>query len=75
MKGYILVWTSFSAFASERILKNIEDFYIKLVPTPREFSSDCGIAVYFEIPPQKSTLLTQKLDEKHIEYEIKYLQN
>ena len=47
-KGYLLFFTTASAFESEALLKNL-DVRFKLTPTPREFSSDCGIAIYFEV--------------------------
>ena len=49
IKGYILFFTTSSAFRCEKIFKNkTVTTTFKLVPTPREFSSDCGIAIYFE---------------------------
>ena len=44
-KGYLLFFTTASAFESEALLKSL-DVRFKLTPTPREFSSDCGIAIY-----------------------------
>ncbi|RAX52480.1 hypothetical protein CCY99_07490 [Helicobacter sp. 16-1353] len=75
MKGYILVWTTFSAFECERILGGLEWIYIRLVPTPREFSSDCGIAVFFEIIDEMKGITTIEniLKDNKIEYEIKIL--
>lgn len=74
-KGYILVWTTFSAFESQKILQKEGGFYIKLVPTPREYSSDCGIAVYFEILDniKDTTTIKNILKDNKIEYEIKLL--
>ncbi len=65
--GYILVYTTSSAFKAEKILKNA-GMNIKLVPTPRHLSSDCGISVYFEAASTDE--ITNLLDEKSIEYEI-----
>ena len=67
-KGYLLFFTTSSAFRCEKIFKNepiITTF--KLVPTPREFSSDCGIAIYFECEN------LEKLQSRiaQIEYEIR----
>ena len=71
IKGYILVFTTSSAFESETILKDL-GITIKLVPTPREFSSDCGIAVYFEAENQtKFDKIFNMLEEQKIKYEIK----
>lgn len=68
IKGYVLVFTTSSAFESEAILKDL-GITIKLVPTPREFSSDCGISVYFEC--DSKDIITNALDSAKIEYEIK----
>lgn len=71
IKGYILVFTTSSAFESEEILKGLHVF-VKLVPTPREFSSDCGIAVYFETENQAEfSKIPNALDAQNIEYEMK----
>lgn len=72
-KGYILVWTNFAAFEIERILKNKANMTIKLVPTPREFSSDCGIAVYFELEDNPPQSLESMLDTCNLSYKIEYL--
>ena len=45
--GVILFHTSAAAFRSEKILLK-SGLAVKLIPTPREFSSDCGIALRFE---------------------------
>ena len=45
--GVILFHTTSSVLRAEkRLIK--EGFAIKLVPTPRQFSSDCGIALRFD---------------------------
>lgn len=45
--GVILFHTTSSAMRAEKLLIK-EGCQIKLIPTPREFSSDCGIAVRFD---------------------------
>ncbi len=45
-KGYLFFFTTASAFETESLLKTL-GVRFKLMPTPREFSSDCGIAIYF----------------------------
>lgn len=70
IKGYILVFTTSSAFESETILKDL-GITIKLVPTPREFSSDCGISVYFEVENEKFDIISNALQDQKIEYEIR----
>jgi hypothetical protein len=44
--GVILFHTNSSALRAEKILLKNE-LTVKLVPTPREFSSDCGVALRF----------------------------
>jgi pyridoxine 5'-phosphate synthase PdxJ len=44
--GVILFHTTAMAMKAEKAL-NREGYQVTLVPTPRQFSSDCGIAVRF----------------------------
>jgi hypothetical protein len=44
--GVILFHTNSSALRAEKILLK-GGLTIKLIPTPREFSSDCGVALRF----------------------------
>ncbi len=44
MKGVFLFYTNSAAFHAERALKHA-GLSVKLIPTPRQFSSDCGIAL------------------------------
>lgn len=44
--GVILFHTTAMAMKAEKALTR-EGFTVKLIPTPREFSSDCGIALRF----------------------------
>ncbi len=44
--GVVLFHTTTSALRSEKILKGT-GLEVKLIPTPRELSSDCGIALRF----------------------------
>jgi hypothetical protein len=45
--GVVLFHTNSAALRAEKILKQAR-LVVKLIPTPREFSSDCGIALRFE---------------------------
>ena len=45
--GVVLFHTTSSAMRAEKLLLR-ENIALKLIPTPREFSSDCGIALRFE---------------------------
>ncbi len=44
--GVILFFTTSSAMKAEKVLIG-QGLKIKLIPVPREFSSDCGIALRF----------------------------
>jgi hypothetical protein len=45
--GVVLFHTTSSALRAEKIAVT-NDHIVKLIPTPREFSSDCGIALRCE---------------------------
>lgn len=45
--GVILFNTNSSAMQAEAVLKKA-DMLVKLIPTPRELSSDCGISLRFD---------------------------
>lgn len=44
--GVILFHTSSAAFRAEKVLTEA-GFDFKLIPIPREFSTDCGVALRF----------------------------
>ena len=64
--GVVLFYTTSAVMAAEKKLK-LTGIGIKLVPTPRQFSSDCGISLRFdwEQNPHIEALLTGE----RIEYE------
>lgn len=45
--GVVLFHTTSSALRAEKLLKQT-GFEVRLIPTPREFSSDCGMALRFD---------------------------
>ena len=47
MDGVALFYTTSSAIRAEKLLKRA-GLAVKLVPTPRQFSSDCGVALCFD---------------------------
>lgn len=47
--GVVLFHTTSSVMKAEKAMQK-NGFRIKLIPVPREFSSDCGIALRFEWP-------------------------
>ncbi len=44
--GVVLFYTTSSALRTEKLCKQA-GLTVKLVPTPRQFSSDCGMALRF----------------------------
>lgn len=50
--GVVLFYTTSAVMRAEKILLG-KDFKIKLIPTPRQFSSDCGIALRFDWSQQE----------------------
>ena len=44
--GVVLFHTTSSAMRAEKVVGK-EGYAVKLIPTPRQFSSDCGIALRF----------------------------
>jgi len=45
--GVVLFHTTSAVLRAEKTLQK-NNFVVKLIPTPREFSSDCGMALQFE---------------------------
>jgi hypothetical protein len=46
--GVALFHTTSAVMRAEKVLQN-GGVTVKLIPTPREFSSDCGMAVRFDV--------------------------
>ena len=51
-RGVVLFHTNTSALRAEKILKRA-GLQVKLIPTPRQLSSDCGISLRFEWQDRK----------------------
>jgi hypothetical protein len=62
--GVVLFYTTSSAMRAEKLLKN-EGYAVKLIPVPRQFSSDCGIALRFDW--QQCEQVRSALDKAHVE--------
>jgi hypothetical protein len=62
--GVVLFFTTSSALRAERVLLDAK-LEIKLIPTPREFSSDCGIACRFDWADRER--VKQALDQAAVE--------
>lgn len=62
--GVILFHTNSSVMRAEKLLKK-EGYSIKLIPTPREFSSDCGVALRFDWADYEK--VKSILDTAHLE--------
>jgi len=64
--GVVLFYTTSSVMRAEKLLQK-EGLPSKLVPTPRQFSSDCGIALRFSW--DDSERATNLLNEAKVEYD------
>jgi N-acyl-L-homoserine lactone synthetase len=62
--GVILFHTNSSVMRAEKLLKRA-GYSIKIIPTPREFSSDCGVALRFDWTDCEQVKLI--LDTAHLE--------
>jgi hypothetical protein len=67
--GVILFHTTSSVMKAEKLLIKA-GFNNKLVPTPREFSSDCGISIRFEW--DKYEPIKALMEEAQVEFESIY---
>lgn len=58
--GVVLFYTNSAAMRSEKVLSQA-GLSVRLIPTPRQLSSDCGIALRFEAArqPEVERLLSQ----------------
>ena len=62
--GIVLFYNTSSVMRAEKVLQK-GGVAIKLIPTPREFSSDCGMAVRFDLQDKERVRVL--LDQAHIE--------
>ncbi len=61
--GVVLFHTTSAALRAEKVLQRA-GLTVKLIPTPREFSSDCGIALRF--PWAQAEQARTTLDAAHV---------
>lgn len=66
-QGVVLFHTTTSALRAEKILQKA-GLSVKLIPTPRELSSDCGIALRFELLDWER--VEKELDSVGVECEL-----
>jgi hypothetical protein len=62
--GVVLFYTTSSAMHAEKVLVK-EGYAVKLIPVPRQFSSDCGMALRFDWHQHER--VRSVLDEAHVE--------
>jgi hypothetical protein len=62
--GVVLFHTTSAVMRAEKLLIK-EGYSIKLIPTPRQFSSDCGIALRFDWSCHEQ--VKSMLDEARVE--------
>ncbi len=65
--GVVLFHTTSSAMRAEKVLSK-EGYSVKLIPTPRQFSSDCGIALRFGW--QKLKQIEALLEKNRVEIDL-----
>lgn len=61
--GVVLFYTTSSAIRAEKLLAR-EGYVVKLIPVPRQFSSDCGIALRFDWHQYEQ--VRSMLDKAHV---------
>lgn len=66
MKGVVLFPSTHYALRAEEVLKS-EGLIVNLIPVPREFSSNCGIALEFDYSDKEK--VNKILQEKNVETE------
>ncbi len=70
--GVVLFHTTSAVMRAEKLL--IEEGYsIKLIPTPRQFSGDCGIALRFDW--NHCEMVKSVLDEAKVEFDAVHFLN
>jgi len=65
--GHVLFYTSAAAFRAEKLAKTAAIPGARLVPTPRELSSDCGVALRFA--PEAHLEIGRLLLEHKVDHE------
>ncbi|OHD81123.1 MAG: hypothetical protein A3J97_03405 [Spirochaetes bacterium RIFOXYC1_FULL_54_7] len=67
--GHVLFYTSAAAFRAEGLVKRLPLPLpgARLVPTPRELSSDCGVALRFALDDRSS--IQSLLDDAKVPYD------
>lgn len=68
--GVVLFFTTSAVIRAEKLLVK-GGFVVKLIPTPRQFSSDCGIALRFDW--ENDTQIESHLAAARIEYNAVHL--
>lgn len=66
-QGIVLFHTTTAALRAEKVAQK-GGLKVKLIPTPRELSSDCGIALRFELDDRKT--IEQLLEDAGLEGEL-----
>ncbi|MBN1366648.1 MAG: DUF3343 domain-containing protein [Dehalococcoidales bacterium] len=64
--GVVMFHTTSAVMRAEKLLMK-EGYSVKLIPTPRQFSSDCGIAIRFDWSQRER--VESVLDEAKLEFD------
>jgi len=70
--GVVLFHTTSAVMRAEKLLLKA-GYPIKLIPTPRQFSSDCGIALRFDW--NHCAQVKSVLDEAGVEFDVIHFLN
>jgi hypothetical protein len=62
----VLFYSTSLAIRAEKVAKN-KGLKVKLIPTPRHLSTDCGTALRFSLQDKKQ--LIKALDNENVEYD------
>ena len=68
--GVVLFHTTSAVMRAEKLLMK-DGYSIKLIPTPRQFSSDCGIALRFDWARYED--VKSVLAEAKVEFDVIHL--
>jgi len=67
-QGVVLFHTTTAALRAEKVARKA-GLKVKLIPTPRQLSSDCGIALRFELDDCET--INQLLEDAGVEGDIR----
>lgn len=70
--GYVLFYTSAAAFRAEKLSLAAGIPGARLIPTPRELSSDCGVALRFTLEPGRNEAMRAAMEQLLLDRSIPF---